>query len=73
MPLFFLDDEMASELARTVSLVREDTATVLSMAIRTGLPLIAGRFQEPRPEGYFAEDYEEMRPEQAKLEARILG
>jgi hypothetical protein len=63
-----LDDETASELARTVSLVREDTATVLRMAIRAGLPVIAGRFQEPRPDGYFAEDYEDVRPEQAKLE-----
>lgn len=64
-----LDDETASELARTVSLVREDTATVLRMAIRAGLPVVAGRWQAPRPEGYFAEDYKEVRTEQAELEA----
>lgn len=64
-----LDEETAAELARTVSLVREDTATVLRMAIRAGLPLVAGRFQAPRPDGYFAADYEEVRAEQAELEA----
>ena len=63
-----LDDETARELEQTVSLVREDTATVLRMAIRAGLPLIAGRFQAPRPDGYFAEDYRGARPEQVKLE-----
>ena len=63
-----LDEEMALELERTVSLVREDTATVLRMAIRAGLPVVAGRFQAPRPEGYFAKDYEDVRSEQAELE-----
>ena len=37
-----LDEEMARELQRTVSLVREDTATVLRMAIRAGLPVVVG-------------------------------
>jgi hypothetical protein len=39
-----LDAATAEELERTVSLVREDTATVLRMAIRAGLPVVAGRF-----------------------------
>jgi hypothetical protein len=38
------------------------------MAIRAGLPVVAGRFQEPRPEGYFAEDYRDVRVEQRELE-----
>jgi hypothetical protein len=63
-----LDDETAEELQRTVSLIREDTATVLRMAIRAGLPVVANRFQAPRPEGYFAEDYAEPRGEQVDLE-----
>jgi hypothetical protein len=63
-----LDDETAREVNRTVSLIREDTATVLRMAIRAGLPIVANRFQAPRPEGYFADAYEKIRPEQARLE-----
>ena len=43
-----LDEETALELERTVSLVREDRATVLRMAIRAGLPVVAGRFQALR-------------------------
>jgi hypothetical protein len=64
-----LDEETVRELERTVGLVREDTATVLRMAIRAGLPVVAGRFQAPRPEGFFAEDYKEPRAEQGELEA----
>lgn len=52
-----LDQELADEVERTVSLVREKPATVLRLALRAGLPLIASRFQSPRPEGYFADDY----------------
>lgn len=66
-----LDDETAREVDRTVSLIREDSATVLRMAIRAGLPVIASRFQAPRPEGYFAEDYKKVRPEQARLEEAL--
>jgi len=56
-----LDDEMAEEIERTVSLVREKRATVLRLALRTGLPLVASRFQSPRPEGYFADAYKDTR------------
>ena len=52
-----LDPELQDEVDKTVSLVREKPATVLRMAIRAGLPLIASRFQAPRPDGYFAGDY----------------
>jgi hypothetical protein len=63
-----LDEKTSREVERTVSLVREDTATVLRMAIRAGLPIIAGRFQAPRPDGFFADDYKAVRPEQVELE-----
>jgi hypothetical protein len=66
-----LDEETALELERTVGLVREDTATVLRMAIRAGLPVVAGRFQAPRPEGYFAKDYERVPTDQVERENRF--
>jgi hypothetical protein len=40
----------------------------LRMAIRAGLPVVAGRFQAPRPEGYFAKDYEQVPTDQVELE-----
>jgi hypothetical protein len=52
-----LDDELAGEVEKTSSLVGENHATILRMAIRAGLPVVANRFQAPRPEGYFADDY----------------
>ena len=42
---------------KTSSLIREKPATVIRLAIRAGLPVVANRFQSPRPEGYFADDY----------------
>jgi hypothetical protein len=38
------------------------------MAIRAGLPVIANRFQAPRPEGYFADDYKKMPQERIEFE-----
>ena len=52
-----LDDELVAEVEKAVSLIREKPATVLRLAIRAGLPFIANRFQAPRPEGYFRDDY----------------
>lgn len=52
-----LDEELAAEVEKMVDLVKEKPATVLRLAIRAGLPLVANRFQAPRPEGYFADDY----------------
>ena len=54
-----LDEAMADEVRRIVSLVREKQATVLRLAIRAGLPLVANRFQVARPEGYFADAYKD--------------
>ena len=52
-----LDEDTSKEVERVVDLIREKPATVLRMAIRAGLPVIAGRHQSPRPPGYFADDY----------------
>jgi len=66
-----LDDEISAEVEKTVSLIHEDTATVLRMAIRVGLPIVQNRFQSPRPEGYFRDAYQNIRPEQIELEAAL--
>ncbi len=55
-----LDDELVGEVEKTSSLVGENQATILRMAIRAGLPVLASRFQASRPEGYFADDYKKM-------------
>ena len=65
-----LDDDLVLEVNKTVDLVKEKSATVLRMAIRAGLPLVANRFQCPRPDGYFADAYP-SRPERAKLESAL--
>jgi hypothetical protein len=63
-----LDDELVGEVERTSSLVGENQATILRMAVRAGLPVIASRFQAPRPEGYFEDDYKKMPPERLEFE-----
>ena len=65
-----LDDDLMSEVEKTVSLIHEKAATVIRLAIRAGLPVIANRFQAPRPEGYFAADYP-LPDEVLKLEAAM--
>jgi Arc/MetJ family transcription regulator len=54
-----LDEELAAEVERAVELIREKPATVIRLAIRAGLPVIANRFQTPHPEGYFETDYKQ--------------
>lgn len=52
-----LDAELETELSDVVSLTKEKPAAVIRQALRAGLPAVASRFQEPRPPGYFADDY----------------
>ena len=52
-----LDPDTQAEVERTVELIREKPATVLRMAIRAGLPIVANRHQVVRPEGYFSDAY----------------
>ncbi|MGA3284784.1 MAG: hypothetical protein ABSD57_10045 [Verrucomicrobiota bacterium] len=66
-----LDDDLVSEVEKTTSLVGENQATILRMAIRAGLPVVASRFQAPRPEGYFADAYR-PNPEREALEKAML-
>jgi Arc/MetJ family transcription regulator len=54
-----LDDDLAAEIDRAATLVREKPATVIRLALRVGLSSVANRFQAPRPEGYFADAYKE--------------
>jgi hypothetical protein len=48
-----LDEQTAKELARVKTLTREKQATVLRLAVRAGLPVVANRFGAERPEGHF--------------------
>jgi hypothetical protein len=52
-----LDSELESNLAEVVSLTKEKPAVIIRQALRAGLPAVANRFQAPRPEGYFTDDY----------------
>jgi hypothetical protein len=52
-----LDSELEAELSDVVSLTKEKPAAVIRQALRAGLPAVANRFQTPRPEGWFADDY----------------
>ncbi len=52
-----LDEQLSKEVEKVVSLIGEKPATVIRMAVRAGLPLVANRFQAARPEGYFSDDY----------------
>jgi len=63
-----LDDDLAGELEKTSSLAGESQATILRMAIRAGLPVVASSFQASRPEGYFADDYKKMPQERIEFE-----
>ena len=54
-----LDSELEAELSDVVSLTKEKPAVVIRQALRAGLPTVANRFQSPRPEGYFKNDYEQ--------------
>lgn len=67
-----IDPDLAAEVEKTVSLVREKPATVLRLAIRAGLPLVASRFQAPRPNGYFSDDYP-LPKDRLDLEAAMAG
>ena len=52
-----LDDELAAEVEKTGSMIHEKPDAVLRLAIQAGLPLLIGKLESLRPEGYFASDY----------------
>ena len=65
-----LDPELEADLSQIVSLTKEKPAVIIRLALRAGLPAVANRFQAPRPEGYFADDYGPDR-ERAELESAM--
>jgi hypothetical protein len=67
-----LDPDTQAEVERTVELIREKPATVLRMAIRAGLPIVANRHQTARPEGYFSDVYP-LPKERRQLEAAMAN
>ena len=66
-----LDKELACELDRVASLTKEKPAVIIRHALRAGLPVVANRFQAPRPDGYFADSYPRPEDQQA-LQAAML-
>ena len=65
-----IDEDLASEVDKTSSLIHEKPDTVIRLAIRAGLPVVASSFQSPRPNGYFADDYP-LPKDRLKLEAAM--
>jgi hypothetical protein len=54
-----LDEELEAQVVQTSALIREKPSVVIRLAVRAGLPVVANRFQSPRPEGYFADAYKD--------------
>jgi hypothetical protein len=52
-----IDEDLAADIDQVATLVREKPAVVMRLAMRAGLPSVSSRFQAPRPEGYFKDDY----------------
>ena len=63
-----IDRELAKELKEAELLTRESKSTIMRLAIRAGLSSVVGRFQSPRPAGYFADYYAKRDPERRRLE-----
>ena len=66
-----LDEELGTRVRKTASLIGEKPATVLRLAIRAGLDEVAGRFQAPRPEGYFLSAYKKYPRQRQHLERAV--
>ncbi len=52
-----LDEDLAAEINQAARLVQEKPAVVMRLALRAGLPAVAGQAQAARPDGYFADVY----------------
>jgi hypothetical protein len=52
-----IDEDLATEIDQVASMVREAPSVVMRLAMRAGLPSVSSRFQSPRPDGYFRDDY----------------
>ncbi len=65
-----IDSKLKKALSQAQELTKLSQAHVIRMALSVGLPAVVGRFQAPRPEGYFASDYP-MPKERMELEAAM--
>jgi hypothetical protein len=65
-----LDDELHAQIQSASELIGEKPATILRLAIREGLPVLAQKFQRHPPEGHFADAYGD--PERIAFE-RAMG
>ena len=63
-----VDRELLKDLKDAESLTREKKSTLVRLALRLGLAAVVNRFQGPRPEGYFAQDYAKGDAERIRLE-----
>ena len=52
-----LDPELVKQIEEVQALTREKASTIIRLALRCGLPLVASRFQAPARDGEFADDY----------------
>jgi hypothetical protein len=66
-----IDAELEAELASVQNVTRESKNTVIRLALKAGLPLVVQCFQSPRPEGYFASDYE--RSDRKEFETKMAA
>jgi hypothetical protein len=65
-----LDAELEANLAHAASLTKKDPAVVLLEAVRVGLPSLSANTSGLRPEGFFADAYDDD-PERLALEAAM--
>ena len=65
-----IDSKLKKALSQAQELTKLSQAHVIRLALSAGLPAVVGRFQAPRPEGYFASDYP-MPKERMELEAAM--
>ena len=63
-----IDKVLAKELEAAESVTREKKSTLIRLAVRAGLSAVINRFQSPRPEGYFAQDYARQDEARVRLE-----
>ncbi len=63
-----IDRDLDKELPRATTVTREKRSTLIRLALRAGLSVVVNRFQSPRPEGSFAQDYAKADPDRVKLE-----
>jgi hypothetical protein len=63
-----IDRALDQDLQHAASVTREKRSTLIRLALRAGLSVVVNRFQAPRPEGYFVDDYAKADQERVRLE-----